>query len=181
MYKTIMIDPPWYERGGGKIKRGADRHYPLIKDIATMEAVIRESGLWEPDPSGAHLYLWVTNNHLPEGLELMKRLGFRYVTNLCWAKPSFGLGRYFRGQHELCLFGVTGNFMQPADRRLSTLVHAPKRAHSEKPIEVIRHIEVASIPPRLELFATRARPGWTCWGRDPTNGAMVTWPGEGNP
>ena len=30
-YKTIYADPPWREQGGGKIKRGADRHYPLMK------------------------------------------------------------------------------------------------------------------------------------------------------
>ena len=30
-YKTILADPPWQEQGGGKIKRGADKHYPLMK------------------------------------------------------------------------------------------------------------------------------------------------------
>ncbi len=35
-YKTIYADPPWMEKGGGRIKRGADRHYPLMRldDIA---------------------------------------------------------------------------------------------------------------------------------------------------
>ena len=33
-YKTIYADPPWWESGGGKIKRGADRHYPLIELFA---------------------------------------------------------------------------------------------------------------------------------------------------
>lgn len=30
-YQTIYADPPWWETGGGKIKRGADRHYQLMK------------------------------------------------------------------------------------------------------------------------------------------------------
>ena len=44
-YKTIYLDPPWAEQGGGKIKRGADRHYPLMKtkDIAQHTLVILES------------------------------------------------------------------------------------------------------------------------------------------
>ena len=39
-YKTIYADPPWKESGGGKIKRGADRHYPLMSmkhgDLLTL-------------------------------------------------------------------------------------------------------------------------------------------------
>ena len=30
-YQTIYADPPWAMFGGGKIKRGADKHYPLMK------------------------------------------------------------------------------------------------------------------------------------------------------
>ena len=30
-YQTIYADPPWSEVGGGKIVRGANRHYNLIK------------------------------------------------------------------------------------------------------------------------------------------------------
>jgi len=160
-----MIDPPWHEKGAGVCKRGADRHYTLIKTVEEIERVILRSGVFNPDLDGAHLYLWVTNNHLPDGLVLMGRLGFRYVTNLCWAKPSYGLGRYFRGQHELCLFGVVGKFMQPTLRTLGTLIHAPKRRHSEKPVEVIRIIEQASPEPRLEMFASGPRVGWTTWGK----------------
>ena len=37
-YKTIYADPPWPEYEGGKIKRGADRHYNLmtIKEIMSL-------------------------------------------------------------------------------------------------------------------------------------------------
>ena len=30
-YRTLYVDPPWSEVGGGKIKRGADRHYSVMK------------------------------------------------------------------------------------------------------------------------------------------------------
>jgi hypothetical protein len=33
-YRIICADPPWAERGGGKCKRGADRHYPLMSTRA---------------------------------------------------------------------------------------------------------------------------------------------------
>ena len=60
-----MVDPPWYERGAGVCKRGADKHYTLIKTVEEIEQVILRSGVFNPDLTGAHLYLWVTNNPLP--------------------------------------------------------------------------------------------------------------------
>lgn len=107
---TILIDPPWPEKGGGKIKRGADRHYPVAK-VQEIPALI-ERAFVESDVVPAHdshLYLWVTNTYLPDGIALMKELGWRYVTNLAWAKQRIGIGQYLRGAHELCLFGVTGD------------------------------------------------------------------------
>lgn len=102
-YKTIYADPPWLERGGGKVKRGADKHYSLmgVDDIINLMKRI-------PVEDNAHLYLWVTNNFLKDGLKVVDELGFRYITNIVWVKDRIGLGQYFRGQHELCLFGVKG-------------------------------------------------------------------------
>lgn len=57
-YKTIYLDPPWYEKGGGKIKRGADRHYQLMKTEDILKLPIKKLA----DDNGCHLYLWVTNN-----------------------------------------------------------------------------------------------------------------------
>lgn len=91
-FKTIYIDPPWPEHGGGKIKRGADRHYSLLR-VGDIYAVIRMSEAWRP-ANDAHLYLWVTNTYLPSGLWLMNSLGFRYVTAIPWIKltnAAFGL------------------------------------------------------------------------------------------
>ena len=74
-YKTIYADPPWPEYGGGKIKRGADRHYNLmtIKEIMSLP-------IQDICAENAHLYLWVTNNYLPAGLDVMKAWGFTYKT-----------------------------------------------------------------------------------------------------
>lgn len=100
LYRCTLLDPPWLERGGGKVKRGADRHYPLLKTDEIIE-VVRASPAWHPDPSGAHLHLWVTNNFLPDGLRVIAALGFRYVTKSTWVKAGrIGLGQYMRGLTE---------------------------------------------------------------------------------
>lgn len=176
-YRTIMADPPWNEAGGGQIKRGADRHYPLMK---TPEICALPVKSWAaPD---AHLYLWVTNNFLPDGLEVMKAWGFRYVTKIDWFKTyevlekiaddtdlCVGLGQYFRGCTESCLFGVRGAVEYrtlPNGKRAQgrTGFHAPRGEHSVKP-EVFRSmVERVSHGAYLEMFARRAVPGWDLWG-----------------
>lgn len=102
-YKTIYIDPPWPERGGGKIKRGADKHYSLmsIKEIEKLPV----QNLADPD--GCHIYLWATNNYLPDAIRLLEHWGFEYVTTITWMKDRFGLWQYYRGITEHCLFGTT--------------------------------------------------------------------------
>uniref|UniRef100_A0A6H1Z7I0 Putative methyltransferase n=1 Tax=viral metagenome TaxID=1070528 RepID=A0A6H1Z7I0_9ZZZZ len=104
MFKTISMDPPWPEFGGGKIKRGAQAHYGLIR---TKEEILRvilqatspcmvfdpigrpmqtERGVWQPDPEGCLLWMWATRNHLPMAFWLIEALGFRYVTDFVWVK-----------------------------------------------------------------------------------------------
>ena len=165
-FSAVVIDPPWFERGGGKIKRGADRHYPLLLEHEIIETVLR-CPYWDIDPH-AHLYLWATNNHLESALFVMRALGFRYVTNLAWAKPKIGLGQYFRGQHELVLFGVRakgrGTIHRTDDRSVSSLLEAPQGSHSEKPEDFYARVERRSRGPYLELFARSLREGWLCWG-----------------
>ncbi len=163
-YATIYADPPWPEVGGGRIRRGADRHYPLMKvgEIAALPV-----GQWAQED--AHLYLWVTNNYFPDGLTVMKAWGFRYVTTITWHKDRFGLGQYFRGNSEHCLFGVRGRLpyrTRPDGKRAQgvTCFSAPKGAHSAKPEEMRRMIELVSPGPYLELFARVKRPGWDTWG-----------------
>ena len=102
-YKTIYADPPWMEHGGGKIKRGADRHYPLMKTKDILALPVHEL----IDPEGCHLYLWTTNNFLPDALEVVKAWGFEYVTLITWMKDRQGLGQYYRGLTEHCIFART--------------------------------------------------------------------------
>lgn len=184
-YGTIAADPPWDESGGGKCKRGADRHYPLLKKPEQIRDAMLSSGVWRP-AENSHLYLWVTNNFLPVGLWLMKELGFTYKTNRAWAKmevdedacilaatgvtvyrkQNHGLGQYFWGEHELLLFGTRGKAMLPPTQgRRGTLLCEPRtRQHSEKPAQAYADIEFTSPGPYLEMFARDPRPGWDVWG-----------------
>lgn len=164
-YKTIYADPPWPEYGGGKIKRGADRHYDLmtVKDIIALPVA-------EISEDNAHLYLWATNNYLPAALEVMKSWGFTYKTIITWGKDKFGLGQYFRGQTEHCLFGVRGNLpykvVEGKRQQGRTLLLAPRREHSQKPDEMRTMIEKVSYEPCIELFARQHVDGWDCWGNE---------------
>ena len=164
-YRCILADPPWWEQGGGKIKRGADRHYQLLKKEGVLECM-QESGVWRPATSGCHFWLWVTRTHLPSGLWLMEQLGFRYVSNAVWVKEKIGIGQYMRTQHEVLLLGTRGKAMvPPTNRRPSTVVTEAQQQHSRKPEASYKLIETVSPGPRLEMFARRERAGWAAWGK----------------
>ena len=164
-FKTIVIDPPWMERGGGKTVRGAQKHYNLMHPPDIIRT-ITQSKHWNDISENAHLYLWVTNNHLPNGLKVMEALGFKYITNVCWSKNQIGLGQYFRGKHELCLFGTKGRgvAVRTDDRTISSVLEAKKTRHSKKPDSFYRMVEQRSEGPYLDMFARDFRPGWTVWG-----------------
>lgn len=166
-YRTIYIDPPWNERGGGKIKRGADRHYPLM-DIEEIKSLpIRQLA----HPDGCHLYLWVTNNFLERGLECVKAWGFEYVSTITWLKDRIGLGQYYRGLTEHCIFATTPKRLpyKTIDGKRAqgrTGFVSPKREHSRKPEEMREMIELVSYAPRAEIFAREQRDGWDSYGNE---------------
>lgn len=169
-FNTVLMDPPWLERGGGKIKRGADRHYPLMK-AKDMPDLITGTEEWsQVSTEAAHLWMWVTNNFLRDGLWLMDALGFRYITNVAWvkmrnAKLQIGLGQYLRGSHELLLFGRRGSTMKPAKAPPSVII-AERTRHSAKPKESYELIEQVSPGGYLEYFARSGRKGWAAWGNE---------------
>ncbi|MDO8716768.1 MAG: MT-A70 family methyltransferase [Dehalococcoidales bacterium] len=177
-FRTVYADPPWPEIGGGVIVRGAQAHYALMKvpDIAAMGSEVRRVAL--PD---AHLYLWVTNNYLHDGLHVMEAWGFRYVTTISWAKDRFGLGQYFRGMTEHCLFGVRGmvpyKVLDGKRQQGTTLLNAPRQEHSAKPLSMYEKIEKVSTGPYLELFSRQQRQGWQSWGNEsaprPEQGMLI--------
>ena len=172
-FSTILADPPWqFQNRTGKM---APEHKRLLR-YPTMEL---QEILELPVPmlaaASSHLYLWVPNALIAEGLEVMKRWGFTYKTNLVWYKirkdggpDGRGVGFYFRNVTELVLFGIRGNMRTlPPGRRQVNLLASQKREHSRKPDELYDIIETCSPGPYLELFARQPRLGWTQWGNEP--------------
>ena len=119
----------------------------------------------------SHLYLWVTNNFLVDGLKVMDAWGFKYITTITWLKDRIGLGQYYRGITEHCLFGRKGGALPYRTKdgkrqQGKTIIQEPKTIHSRKPIKMYEYIEKVSHPPYLELFARKERKGWDTWGID---------------
>lgn len=176
-YVTVYADPPWqFSNKTGKIapeyKKNGRYSTMTIQDIIDLPVkdIIDEN---------AHLYIWVPNALLPEGLEVMKSWGFRYITNLVWEKvrkdgmpDGRGVGFYYRNVTELLLFGVktrteSGKFRTLAPARSQVnLVRSMKREHSRKPDEFVDIINRCSVGPYIELFARGERDGWDCWGNE---------------
>lgn len=169
-FSTVLADPPWrFSNRTGKVApehRRLDRYSTMaLNDIMALD-VASVLAL------NAHLYLWVPNALLPDGLGVMKAWGFRYVSNIVWAKrrkdggpDGRGVGFYFRNVTELLLFGVRGSMRTlPPGRSQVNMIETRKREHSRKPDEQYDLIEACSPGAYLELFARHPRPGWTAWG-----------------
>ncbi|GDY19321.1 hypothetical protein LBMAG56_06660 [Verrucomicrobiota bacterium] len=171
-FTTILADPPWqFQNRTGKM---APEHKRLLR-YPTMELEeIFELPIPRLAAARSHLYLWVPNALLAEGLEVMRRWGFTYKSNIVWHKirkdggpDGRGVGFYFRNVTELLLFGVRGSMRTlPPGRTQVNFLATRKREHSRKPDEAYELIESCSPGPYLELFARFERPGWQQWGNE---------------
>jgi N6-adenosine-specific RNA methylase IME4 len=185
-FSTVLADPPWqFQNRTGKM---APEHKRLSR-YATMTlddilALPVEASLNET----AHLYLWVPNALLPEGLRVLAAWGFHYKSNIVWHKirkdggpDGRGVGFYFRNVTELVLFGVRGpnaRTLAPGRRQVNFLA-TQKREHSRKPDELYPLIEACSPGPYLEMFARGSREGWTTWGNQ-ADDYFPSWPTYSN-
>ena len=169
-FGTILADPPW--RFSNRTGKMAPEHRRLSR-YATMELEeIMDLPVAQVALPQSHLYLWVPNALILEGLEVMRRWGFKYKTNLVWYKTrkdggpdGRGVGFYFRNVTELVLFGVRGSMRTlPPGRRQTNIIVSRKREHSRKPDEQYRVIESCSPGPYLEMFARHHRRNWVQWG-----------------
>jgi N6-adenosine-specific RNA methylase IME4 len=169
-FGTILADPPWrFTNRTGKVapEHGRLRRYDTmdlddIKNLPVKDLALEKS----------HLYLWVPNAMLPEGLEVMKAWGFKYKGNIIWYKTrkdggpdGRGVGFYFRNVTEILLFGVRGSMrtLKPGRTQVNIILKQ-KREHSRKPDEQYKLIESCSPGPYLEMFARAKRDGWAQWG-----------------
>ncbi|MBV9009048.1 MAG: S-adenosylmethionine-binding protein [Verrucomicrobia bacterium] len=168
-FGTILADPPWqFQNRTGKV---APEHRRLLR-YPTMELQeIMDLPVGQLVGARSHLYLWVPNALLQEGLQVMKAWGFTYKANIVWFKvrkdggPDVGF--YFRNVTELLLFGVRGSMRTlQAGRTQVNMLATRKREHSRKPNEIFEIIEACSPGPYFELFARFRREGWAQWGNE---------------
>lgn len=181
-YKTIYADPPWqFQNRTGKM---APEHKRLNRYATMTLDEIKAMPVRSVSDDKCHLYLWVPNALLPDGLEVMKAWGFAYKTNIIWEKvrtdgmpDGRGVGFYFRNVTEMLLFGIKGekNRTLDAGRSQVNLIRSIKREHSRKPDEFVDLIERCSPGPYLEMFARGDRPGWDMWGNQATEDYEPTW------
>lgn len=170
-FATVLADPPWqFQNRTGKM---APEHKRLQRYPTLSLQEIRELPVQAIVADTSHLYLWVPNALLAEGMQVMKHWGFTYKTNIIWYKvrkdggpDRRGVGFYFRNVTEMLLFGVRGKnarTLQPG-RSQENIITTRKREHSRKPDEQYDLIEACSPGPFIELFARGTRKNWFVWG-----------------
>lgn len=185
-FSTILADPPW--RFTNRTGKMAPEHRRLSRYSTLTFEEIESLPVQDVAEDTAHLYLWVPNALLVEGLRVLKAWGFSYKTNLIWHKvrkdggpDGRGVGFYFRNTTEMILFGVRGSNARTLSpgRRQVNIIRTQKREHSRKPDELYDLIESCSRDPFLELFARGTRRGWNTWG-DEADEYSPTWPTYAN-
>jgi N6-adenosine-specific RNA methylase IME4 len=177
-----LADPPWqFHNRTGKVapehKRLSRYGTLTLDEIKTLPVGLAAANV-------CHLYLWVPNALLPEGLAVMQAWGFHYKSNIVWHKirkdggsDGRGVGFYFRNVTELVLFGTRGKnarTLQPGRTQVNYM-SSRKREHSRKPDEQYRVIETCSNGPFLELFARGERKNWVTWGNQADDSYEPTW------
>jgi N6-adenosine-specific RNA methylase IME4 len=181
-FGTILADPPWqFQNRTGKV---APEHKRLAR-YGTMDLQqIKDLPVASAAADTAHLYLWVPNALLPDGIAVMQAWGFKYKSNIVWHKirkdggsDGRGVGFYFRNVTEVILFGVRGKnarTLKPGRTQVNYLC-SRKREHSRKPDEQYSIIEGCSPGPYLEMFARGERKKWTSWGNQADDTYAPTW------
>lgn len=185
-FKTVLADPPWqFQNRTGKM---APEHKRLNRYATMTLDDILALPVSQALEDTAHMYLWVPNALLPEGLRVLAAWGFEYKSNLIWHKvrkdggpDGRGVGFYFRNTTEIILFGVRGKDARtlPPGRSQVNIIRSQKREHSRKPDELYEIIEACSPGPYLEMFARGSRDGWTTWGNQ-ADDYSPDWPTYSN-
>ena len=180
-FDIILADPPWHYKGKLQFDKSSaskekidlskkifistsDFKYPTLKTSELMKLPVNEIS-----KDDCILFMWTTNPHLAQAIELGKAWGFEYKTvAFVWDKMSHNPGQYTLSNCELCLLFKRGRIPRPRGaRNVKQLIRSPRKKHSEKPIEVIQGIEkMFPSQERIELFARKKIKGWSAWGLD---------------
>ena len=157
----VLADPPWQYRHCATNNRKIENHYETAEhdDIVAHKPTTQKNCL---------LLLWATAPKLAEAVDLLQKWGFDYRTCAVWDKEMFGMGYWFRGEHELLLVGVKGKVSPPEQSdRISSMFRERRTKHSKKPEGVYEWIE-RSFPDhvKFEMYCREPREGWQTWGNE---------------
>jgi len=171
-YRVIVADPPWpYE-----IRTEDPSHRGVLPYATTSIEQIRALAVKGIAHDDCVLWLWTTNHHTREAFGVLDAWGFTQKTILTWAKDRMGMGDWLRGQTEHCLLAVRGKPIVQLTNE-TTLLHAPVRKHSQKPLEFYDLVEKLCPAPRYGYLFSRYRHNdkWDCHGDEaPEIGANAT-------
>ena len=188
VFDIIYCDPPWDYGGKTQFDKtcmksenkgwlkdifisAANFKYPTVKTKDLMKIPIQKICA-----DNCLLFMWVTNPHLAQGIQLGEAWGFEYKTvGFVWDKCNHNPGQYTLSNCELCLIFKKGKIPQPRGaRNIQQLIHVPRTEHSVKPKEVRHNIELMFPTQRkIELFARQKPKGWSVWGLDVNNCEFV--------
>jgi N6-adenosine-specific RNA methylase IME4 len=167
-FSIVYADPPWRYQDRG-CNGNAEGHYSTMALEEIKALPVRESCARD-----AVLLMWATWPLMPEAMQVVSAWGFTYKTiGFLWVKKNrsdcghfFGLGRWTRGNSEVCLLATRGK-PKRASAAVEQLCFEPLTRHSEKP-RVVRDriVELLGDVPRLEMFARTSAAGWTVWGNE---------------
>jgi N6-adenosine-specific RNA methylase IME4 len=168
-YRVITCDVAWpYEKRDSDPSHRAALPYltTSIADICNLKV----ASIAAPD---CILWFWVTNHHMREAFAVLDAWGFEQKTILTWVKDHFGNGDWLRGQTEHCIMAVRGKPIVTLTNQ-TTVLHAPVRGHSVKPVEFYELVESLCPAPRYcDLFSRyQHNDKWDCHGDEAPGAAM---------
>lgn len=171
-YVTVYADPPWPIKWSHDAQIGK-KHlaYPTMP-IAEIAALDIKSICAED----CNLFLWTTNQFLPEALWIVRHWGFNYEMLFTWCKNN-GMGGHPRNATEHMIISTRGRTFRGGKHDTATLnwLSAPKGEHSEKPNAIRKIVEKISPPPRIELFARKRFDGWNVWGDEVSSDVQIPY------
>ena len=176
-YRTILADPPWGvpSQRGRNSNRSAESHY----DLMPLER-IKAMPVQDLAEETSHLYVWIPNALLQEGLDVIKAWGFTFRSPIYWIKPRLLLGNYYRNASETCLFATRGKAPVKFHGQ-PNWIFCPQQQHRQKPEEQYPLIRRMSYGPYLELFSRHREPDFDCWGFEAPGGSDIIMPGGNYP
>ena len=178
-YSIIYADPPWHYSGkmqfdkSGKIEHNQNWQKKVFISAASFQyPTIKTNELKKLDVGSIAdedclLFLWATNPHLQQAIELGSAWGFDYKTvGFVWNKMVHNPGQYTMSFCELCLIFKRGRIPKPRGaRNVKQLLEIPRGKHSEKPEAVAQNItKMFPEQNKIELFSRVTRDGWDAWG-----------------